>query len=231
MKGAPVIVALGASGNLGLACTRRFRDDGARVVAVDRSPERLESNYGDWETERHMLVGGVDLTSDEAVTQLVADIVERFGRIDGVVNTVGMFRAGSPVQEEPPETWELLMRVNLMPAILVARAAIPTMHRQGNGRIVNIASRAAWAGAANMAAYSASKAALLRLTESLAEEVRGQDITVNCVVPGTIDTPQNRQAMPDADTRSWVTPEAIADVIAFLMTPSARAVTGAAIPL
>lgn len=225
-----VVLVLGATGNLGLACARKLRDDGARIVAVDRSQDRLDESYAGWDTDRHLLAGGVDLTEESTVTDLIADVVERFGRVDAVVNTVGAFRGGQPVHADERETWDFLFNVNLTPAVLVARAVIPVMLRQGSGRIINIASRNAFRGTANYAAYSAAKAALVRLTESLADEVRTHGITVNCVVPGTIDTPQNREAMPDADTSAWVSPAQLADVIAFLAAAESSAITGAAIP-
>jgi NAD(P)-dependent dehydrogenase (short-subunit alcohol dehydrogenase family) len=225
-----VVVVLGATGNLGRACIERFRDDGARIVAVDRSNERLKDAYGGLDADRHMLVGDVDLTGDEAVADLFTAVVERLGRVDAVVNTVGAFRGGEPVYSEKADTWDFLMHVNVRPAVMVARSVVPVMLQQGSGRIINVASRNAFKGAANFAAYSAAKASLLRLTESLADEVKDGGVNVNCVVPGTIDTPQNRESMPDADPIKWVTPEAVADVISFLASPESRAINGAAIP-
>jgi NAD(P)-dependent dehydrogenase (short-subunit alcohol dehydrogenase family) len=225
-----VVIVLGATGNLGMACAEVFHKLGTRVVLVDRSDDRLQESFNEWDPDRHQLAGGVDLTEESALTDLVADVIERYGRLDAVVNTVGAFRGGQPVHADERETWDFLFDVNLTPAVLVARAVIPVMLRQGSGRIINIASRNAFRGTANYAAYSAAKAALVRLTESLADEVRTHGITVNCVVPGTIDTPQNRQAMPDADTSAWVSPAQLADVIAFLVAAESSAITGAAIP-
>ncbi|WP_296897208.1 SDR family NAD(P)-dependent oxidoreductase [Thiohalocapsa sp.] len=226
-----VVLVLGATGNLGQACAQAFRDLGAHTILADRSDDRLQERYGDWDSAQHMLVGGVDLTDEGAASDLIARIVERFGRVDAVINTVGAFRGGQPVHTEPLDTWRFLLEVNLMAALIISRAVIPVMLSQGHGRIVHIASQNAFRGAANYAAYGAAKAALLRLSESLADEVKAHGINVNCVVPGTMDTPDNRRAMPDTDTSDWVSPAAVANVIAFLASAEADAVTGAAVPV
>jgi NAD(P)-dependent dehydrogenase (short-subunit alcohol dehydrogenase family) len=144
---------------------------------------------------------------------------------------VGTYRGGKPVHDEPFETWELLFDANLRTTVMTVRAVIPVMLRQGSGRIVNVGSRSALHGGAKAGAYAASKSAVIRLTESLAAELAAAAIGVNCVLPGTIDTPQNRQAMPDADFSTWVTPETVAEVIVFLVSDAARGITGAAIPV
>jgi len=160
-----------------------------------------------------------------------AHAAELFGRVDILVNTVGAFRAGLPVHETPLETWDLLFGLNLRTSLMAARAVVPVMLRQHYGKIVLVAARAAREGAANMAAYSASKAAVARLTESLAAELKGSGINANCVVPGTLDTAANRQERPDADSSKWVAPETVADVILFLASDAARGVNGASLPV
>lgn len=222
---------LGASGNLGSACAQVFQEQQAHTVLVDHSIQRLDNAYGDCNSATHTLVGGVDLSEQKSVDRMVATIEERFDRIDVLVNTVGVFRGGRPAHKEDKETWDLLLNVNLFVALNSARAVVPVMLRMQAGRIINVVSRNALSGTANYAAYSAAKAALLRLSESLADELKASDITVNCVIPGTIDTPQNRDSMPDADVSKWVSPLAIAEVIAFLASDASRAVTGAAIPV
>lgn len=127
--------------------------------------------------------------------------------------------------------WDFLFNVNVRTTLLCCRAVIPRMLEQRSGRIINIASRDGLEGKANYAAYSASKSAVLRLTESLASELKISGINVNCILPGTIDTPQNRQAFPAADFGKWVAPEAIAEVIMFLASDASRAINGAAIPI
>ena len=148
-----------------------------------------------------------------------------------LANTVGGYRGGQPVHEMSLETWDSLFSLNARTAFILSRAIVPSMLRQGSGKIVHVAARAALAGTARTAAYSASKAALVRLVESLAAEVRPKGINVNCVLPGTIDTPENRAAMPRADHSRWAKPEAIADVIVFLASDAARAMNGVAVPL
>jgi len=135
------------------------------------------------------------------------------------------------VHETDLADWDFLFEVNLRTTLLCCRAVVPQMLRQGSGRIVNVASRDGLHGGAGYSAYSASKSAVLRLTESLAAELKQSNINVNCIMPGTIDTPQNRSAMPNSDFSKWVVPEAIADVILFLISDSARAITGAALPV
>jgi NAD(P)-dependent dehydrogenase (short-subunit alcohol dehydrogenase family) len=227
-----VVLITGAAGNLGQATAGAFRRAGARTMVVDRSPDRLAEIYPDAaDSPDHVLAAGIDLTDPEAVDGLAQTVRDRWGRIDALVNTVGTFRGGKPVHEEPLETWDFLFRVNVRTTLLTSRAVIPLMLEQGGGRIVNVASRNALQGDAGVAAYSATKSAVVRLTESLAAEVRASSVNVNAVLPGTIDTPENRRAMPDADFDSWVSPEAIADVIVFLASDAARGITGATLPI
>lgn len=226
-----IVMILGASGNLGQACAEVFHQQGAHVVLVDQSSDKLDTLYTGMDSITRTLVGDIDLSDEGGVDHMVEAMEGRFGRVDALVNTVGAFRGGQSVVDEPLETWDFMLEINLFAAIIVSRAVVPLMLKNRSGRIINILSRNAFQGAANYAAYSAAKAALLRLSESLAAEVKENDITVNCVIPGTIDTPQNREAMPDVDVAQWVTPLAIAEVIAFLASDAARAVTGAAIPV
>ena len=227
-----VAVITGAVGNLGAATARTFQAAGAKTVLVDRSADRLREAFaGLANSKEHFLASGIDLTNADSLAQLVEQTLARFGRIDVLVNTVGGWRGGKPVHEADPADWEFLFGVNVRTTLLCCRAVIPQMLKQGNGRIINVASRDALKGSAGYAAYSASKSAVLRLTESLADELKASNINVNCILPGTIDTPQNRAAMPTADHGKWVEPAALADVIAFLAGDAGRAVTGAAIPV
>lgn len=227
-----VVVVTGAAGNLGRAVANAFAQAGAQIAAVDRATGRLEALYSGDDTPHRMLcLSGVDLTQSHGVTGLVNRTLERFGRLDVLVNTVGGFRAGKSLIETPLEDWDVMFDVNVRSALMMARAVVPHFIERRYGRIVNIGARPGVVGRAGMAAYSASKAALLRLTESLSEEVKGYGITVNAVIPGTIDTPQNRAAMPEVDPSTWVSPAAIAFAILFLASEQAEAVTGAALPV
>jgi NAD(P)-dependent dehydrogenase (short-subunit alcohol dehydrogenase family) len=173
----------------------------------------------------------VDLADTMSLSRLVADTLARFGRIDVLVNTVGAWRGGRPVHETDLADWDFLFNANLRTTLLCCRAVIPQMLKQGRGKIINVGSRDGLTGSAGYAAYSASKSAVLRLTEALSEEVKGSNINVNCILPSTIDTPQNRAAQPDADFTKWVEPNAIADVILFLASDASRAIHGAALPV
>jgi NAD(P)-dependent dehydrogenase (short-subunit alcohol dehydrogenase family) len=227
-----VALITGAAGNLGRATAQVFISAGARVVLVDRAPARLRDLYRPLrDSADHMLAEGIDAADPAAVAGLVDEVAVRFGRIDALVNTVGTYRGGKPVDEEELDTWDLLFEVNLRTTLVMCRAVIPVMREGGGGRIVNVAARSALAAGANSVAYSASKSAVLRLTEGLAKELKAAQIGVNCVLPGTLDTPENRKAMPDADKSGWVAPEDVAAVIAFLAGDEARAVSGAALPI
>jgi NAD(P)-dependent dehydrogenase (short-subunit alcohol dehydrogenase family) len=227
-----VAIITGAVGNLGAATARTFQAAGAKTILVDRSPDRLREAFAGVATSKdHLLAGGIDLANADSLTRLVEQTLARFGRIDVLVNTVGGWRGGKPLLETDPADWDFLFGINVRTTFLCCRAVIPQMLKQGSGRIINVASRDALKGSAGYAAYSASKSAVLRLTESLADELKASNINVNCIMPGTIDTPQNRTAMPNADVSKWVEPAALADVIAFLGGDGGRAITGAAIPV
>lgn len=227
-----VVMVTGAAGNLGSAVARAFRTAGARLILVDRAPDRLPALFPDLADDpAHYLATAVDLTDADAAGGMVERALARMGRIDVLVHTVGGYQGGRPVHETPPETWQALFDLNVRTALTVTRAVVPVMVAQGAGRILYVAAKAALEGGKHNAAYSAAKSALLRMMESLAAELRGTGVTVNCVLPSTIDTPQNRAAMPKADPTRWVPPEAVADVILFLASDAARAVHGAAIPV
>ena len=227
-----VALITGATGNLGRAVASAFQEAEARMILVGRSAEGLSRTFENLSgSPDYFLIGDVDLTNEDDVREIARSAHQRFRHIDVLVNTVGTFRGGKPVHEEDMETWDFLFKLNLNTTLFTCRAVIPYMMRQNSGRIINTASRSGLLGSAGYAAYSASKSAVIRLTESLAKELSESNINVNCIMPGTIDTPQNRQDMPDADYSKWVDPAAIADVALFLASDAARAVTGAAIPV
>jgi NAD(P)-dependent dehydrogenase (short-subunit alcohol dehydrogenase family) len=227
-----VAVITGAAGNLGVAVARAFQAAGAKLALVDRSSDRLPSLFPDLTgSPDHLFAPPTDVTDPNSVAAAIEAITRRFGRIDTLVNTAGGYRAGTPVHETSLDDWEFMLNLNARSVFVTCRAAIPQMLRQNYGRIVNVASRAALGGDAYHAAYSASKTAVVRLTESMAAELKEYGVNVNCVMPGLIDTPQNRAAIPDADFSRWVAPEAIAEVILFLSSEGARAINGAALPV
>lgn len=227
-----VVIVTGATGNLGGAVARAFQTAGAKLTLVDRATDRLQQVFPDLvSSPDHFLANSVDVTDAEAVEMMVAETIKRLGRIDVLVNAVGGFRAGTSLHETSLETWDFMLNLNARSVFITSRAVIPHMLAQGSGKIISVAARPGLKGNAKMAAYSASKSAVIRLTESMAAELKGAGINVNCILPGTIDTPQNRQAMPNADPSRWVKPEALADVILFLASDAAREVHGAALPV
>jgi len=220
------VVITGAFGALGAAVARKFARAGSRLGLLDRA------GVADWATREfaapHVLVGGVDLADAAAAEAALQKIVTSAGGLDVLVNVAGGFRRET-LEGGDMATWELMFTMNLKTAVAASRAALPHLVARGGGRIINIGAAAAGRAAAGMGAYSASKAGVERLTEALAEEVKDRNITVNTILPGTLDTAANRAALPDADVSRWVHPDAVADVAAFLASPEARAVTGAAI--
>lgn len=227
-----VVMVTGGTGNLGGPVARAFAAAGAKVIVVDRNVEKQRALFPDWvDSSDHWLAAPVDVTNEAEGAQCVADAVARFGRLDILVNTIGGYRAGKPVHELDLATWDLMLTLNARSTLIMCKAAIGAMLGQGGGKIVNVAARAGLAGSANHAAYAAAKAAIMRMTESMAAEVGAQGINVNCVLPSVIDTPDNRAAMPKANAEKWVTPASLAEVILFLASPAARDVHGAALPV
>ena len=227
-----VVIVTGAAGNLGGAVAHAFRTAGARLVLVDRAPDRLPRLFPDLaDSADHYLAASVDLLDEGAVQAMVDEALRRFGRIDVLVNAAGGFRGGTPCHETPPDAWDLMFSINARTVYVVSRAVVPAMLRQGSGKIVNVSARAALQASAKLGPYSAAKSAVLRLTEAMSAELKAGGIHVNCVLPSTIDTPENRESMPKADPSRWVTPEALADVILFLASDAARAMHGAAVPV
>jgi NAD(P)-dependent dehydrogenase (short-subunit alcohol dehydrogenase family) len=227
-----VAIVTGASGNLGGAVARRFLQAGARLVLVDHSKGRLSQQFPELDASAdHILIDAIDVGNPDLMRWVVQQTLNHFDQLDILVNTVGGFRAGTPLSETPLETWEAMLNLNARSVFVACQAALPAMLEQRSGKIVNVAARAGLSGNANASAYSAAKGAVIRLTESMAAEVKNEGINVNCVVPGRIDTPQNRHEMPQADPSRWVTVESLAEVILFLCSDAARDIHGAAIPV
>ena len=171
------------------------------------------------------------MNEPEGAAQVITAAVDRFGTIDVLVNTVGGYRAGKPTHEIGVDTWDFMLKLNARSVFVMAEAVLPVMLEQGGGAIINTAARSALGARAKESAYAASKAAIARLTESMAAEYKSQNITANAIMPGTIDTPQNRDAMPNANFSKWVTPDAIAQVILFLASDAGRVISGGLIPV
>lgn len=227
-----VVMVTGATGNLGSVTARAFWAAGAHLVLVDRVAGRLAQIFPDLAgSPDHFLAEGTDARDLPAMQQAVTRSLDQFGRLDALVNTVGGFKGGAPLHQTPLDTWDFLINLNAQTVFVACKAAAPAMLSRKAGKIVNVSARAGLAGSAGLGAYSASKSAVIRLTESLAAELKNEGINVNCVLPGTIDTPKNRENNPTADFSRWVSPQAIAEVILFLASGAARAIHGAAIPV
>jgi NAD(P)-dependent dehydrogenase (short-subunit alcohol dehydrogenase family) len=226
-----VVLITGAGGNLGRAVAAAFAADGASLALLDRNTRAIEETIAVCAGQATAQVFATDLIDPDAVDVTVAAVMETFGRIDVLANIAGGFTMGPLLQDTEDRDWDFMMDLNARSVFNTCRRVIPHMLAQGGGRIVNISARAAVQGKGRMAPYCASKAAVITLTESLAAENRHTGINVNCILPGTIDTPQNRADMPDADFDHWVPPAALADVVFFLASDAARCVNGAAIPV
>jgi 3-oxoacyl-[acyl-carrier protein] reductase len=218
-----VVVVTGASGALGKVVAQDALARGARVAAVDYAPSQQAA------TADRIELGGVDLSEAAQAGKAVEAIATHFGRLDVLINIAGAF-SFETIAEGDPKTWQRLYAINVLTALNASRAAIPHLAASPAGRIVNIGAMGALQAARGMGPYAASKAGVHRLTEALAAELKGT-ITVNAVLPSTIDTPANRAAMPNADFAKWVTAEELANVILFLASDAASAVTGALIPV
>jgi NAD(P)-dependent dehydrogenase (short-subunit alcohol dehydrogenase family) len=223
------VMVTGAAGNLGRAVATAFADLGANLALVNLHRERLEQVFGQ-ETDRRLFLPA-NLLEQASVDAAVSKAIGRFKRIDVLCNLAGGFRMGEPVHETSDQTWNFLFDVNARTVLNTARAVVPGMLASGGGKIVNVGAYAAQKGAAGMGAYAASKSAVMRLTESMAAELREKNINVNCVLPTIIDSPENRAAMPQADPRRWIAPQDLAGIVVFLASDASRAMHGAAVPV
>jgi NAD(P)-dependent dehydrogenase (short-subunit alcohol dehydrogenase family) len=224
-----IVAVTGAFGALGSAVAKAAAAKGALVALIDFAPEPpagLNQACG----PQALAIGRVDLTKPDQAKAAIDQVAARFGGLDVLVNIAGGF-SWETLEDGDPETWDRLYAMNVKTAANASRAALPHLRASAAGRIVNIGANGAVKAAMGMGAYAASKAGVHRLTESLAEELKGSGVTVNAVLPSIIDTPTNRADMPDADFAAWVSPAEAAAVILFLASEEASAVTGALIPV
>jgi len=218
-----VIVVTGALGALGKVVAASALKMGARVAGVDHAASHIAA------TPNRIELGSVDLTDAAQAANAIAAAASHFGKLDALINIAGGF-AFETIAEGDPKTWQRMHALNVMTALNASRSAIPHLVASSSGRIVNVGAMGALQAGSGMGAYAASKAGVHRLTEALAAEWKGK-ITVNAVLPSIIDTPANRASMPNADFAKWVTPEELAEVILFLASDAASAVTGALLPV
>ncbi|NWF67642.1 MAG: SDR family NAD(P)-dependent oxidoreductase [Chloroflexi bacterium] len=222
-----VVIVTGATGNLGRAVVQRFASEGARLVLVDRNAEAIEK-YVTEAGIRDYLPSITDAGNPESVEAMIAAVEQKYGQIDVLAHTVGGYDAGKAVHEAGSlEVYEKMMNLNVRPIyVLAGRVARYMVEKGAPGKIVVVLARAALKGGKGSGAYTASKAAALRVVESMAAELRDMGINVNGVAPSIIDTPLNRKDMPNADFEKWVKPAQLADAIAFLASDAAHAVHG-----
>jgi len=220
-----ILLITGANGGLGRAVTQAFLDAGAMVGGAAQ-----EIRDSDFSNPNFMALSGAVSTAAEAAA-VAQKVKARWGRIDGLMHLIGGFAGGTRVEETTDETFEKMLAMNLRAAFHFIRAVVPGMREQGWGRIVAIGSRTAVVPTAMVGAYAASKAALVSLVETVALENKDRGITANVILPGTMDTPANRDAMPQADFSKWVDPRQVATLAAWLASDEASQVTGGAIPV
>jgi NAD(P)-dependent dehydrogenase (short-subunit alcohol dehydrogenase family) len=224
-----VFVVTGAFGALGRVVVEAAMARGASTAALDfaaTAPGDLATRFG----PRALILPRVDLSSFDAAQSAMGAVKARFGRLDALVNIAGGF-LWEKTEDGSSESWERMFAANVKTTVNASRAALPALLESGAGRIINVGALAALKAGAGMGPYTASKAGVHRFTESLAEETKGRGVTVNAVLPSTIDTPANRAAMKDADFSRWVAPGDLAAVILFLASREAGAVTGALLPV
>ena len=222
-----VAIVTGGTGALGQAITRRLLRDGASVavpwVVADEEQALAASVPAD--ARARLLTVECDVTDASSMASLVKTVIGRFHMIRVLVTAVGGFAGGGLLQTDL-DGWNRMLSLNLTSAFIATRAVTPWMLQARYGRIVTVASRAVVPPAAGFLAYTVSKAGVITLTQALAAELNASGITVNAVLPSTMDTPANRAAMPDADPSTWTPVEAVADAVAFLARPDAARITG-----
>jgi len=227
-------VVTGAKGVLGRVVAKTLLENGAIVVASYRTESKL-AEFLEFVGEVKGKVTGAkgDVTDEQTVKNLVQKAVEKHGRIDILLNIVGAYAGGAEISNTEESQWNFMMNVNLKSAFLCSKAVLPFMIKQNYGRIVSVSSKTAvekrWR--AKSGAYAVSKAGIIVLTETIAEEVKNYDINVNCLMLSTIDTPDNRRNFPKVDFSKWVDPQDIAEVVLFLVSDASKTISGASIPV
>lgn len=224
MKGKVVLVT-GATGGLGTYVVQAFLDAGATVIGTSRKVQK--SDFG---SANFIAIPG-EISTQAGANAVIETVLERFGRLDVLAHTVGGFAGGKSVADTDDETFRSMFDLNVNSFFYVLRACIPVLRDSGRGRIIAIGSRAAVEPGAGVGAYSASKAAMVSLVKTVAAENRDATVTANVILPGTMDTPANRMAMPGADFSKWVQPANVASLAVWLASDAARDINGAAIPV
>jgi NAD(P)-dependent dehydrogenase (short-subunit alcohol dehydrogenase family) len=220
-----VVLVTGANGGLGIHVTQAFLGAGAKVVGT--SPRIQQS---DFDSPNFVAMAG-EISSADIAKALVAQVVKRFGRLDVLAHSIGGFAGGQSIADTDDATFQRMFDLNVNSGFHILRAAIPPLRATSDGRIIAIGSRAALEPGAGVGAYSAAKAAMVSMVRTAALENKDAGLRANVILPGTMDTPANRKAMPNADTSKWVRPAAVASLIVWLAGDAGRDVNGAAIPV
>jgi len=220
-----IVVVTGANGGLGRYVTLAFLEFGARVVGTSRNIQQ-----SDVASARFTAIPA-ELSTGNGARDLIYQVIHKFGKLDVLVHTVGGFAGGQPIAETPEATFQKMLDLNLNSVFHILQAAIPPLRDSGDGRFIAIGSRAALETGAGVGAYSASKAAMVSLIRTAALENKDAGLRANVILPGTIDTPVNRKAMPGANFSSWVQPASLASLIVWLASESGKDMNGAVIPM
>jgi NAD(P)-dependent dehydrogenase (short-subunit alcohol dehydrogenase family) len=219
------VVITGAAGALGRAVAQHFLAQGARVALLDHSAEHLADAFPGLDNSQHLLIAG-DVTSAPRTAEAAAQVLAAFGHVDALIHIAGGFTMGEPTHALSRAVWDRMMDLNAWSFVAITQAFVPSMITREAGHVIAVSAKTASRGAAAMSAYIASKSALQRLVESMAAELAPEGINVNSVAPSVLDTPANRQAMPDANPDEWVSTAVAAQTIGFLASPAAAALHG-----
>jgi NAD(P)-dependent dehydrogenase (short-subunit alcohol dehydrogenase family) len=227
-----IVLISGGTGGLGTHVTRAFLDANAIVYVTYTKEEYFESLKQQIQSGSDRLFGVKNnILDDKDVQQMVMDVVGKTGGIDILINLVGGFLADTSITNTSDDQWDKMLALNLKSAVNACRNVLPTMMKRKSGRIINVGARPGLTGAGGMAAYAASKAALINFTQSLSRESRSENITANVIIPDTIDSPANRKAMPRANFSEWISGDSLAGITLFLGSDQAQDINGAIIPV
>ena len=221
-----IVLVTGGTGALGRSITKAFLESNATVI----SSYLNDRETGKTNNKSSIQLVKANVTNEEEIKKLVLGVLDKYGRIDILVNVVGAYLGGKTVVELEEKEWDLMMNVNLKSAFLISKHVTRHMISSRYGKIIHVSSRIGLHSEGYDSAYAASKSGLIRLVESLSKETKESNINVNCIMPSIIDTEANRKEMPNADFNKWVKPEELSNVVLFLSSEEAKTITGAAIP-
>lgn len=219
------VVLTGAAGALGRAVAQHFLAQGARLALLDHHADKLAEAFPGLDNSQHLLIA-CDVTSAASMQEAAAQVLTAFQNVDALVHIAGGFEMGAPVHALERASWDRMMNLNAWSFVAVTQPFVPAMVARGSGSIVAVTAATAARGQASMSAYIASKSALQRLVEAMAAELAAQGVRVNSIAPTVLDTPANRQSMPDANPAGWVSTAVAAQTVAFLASPAAAALHG-----